>query len=66
MEEEVNIQGKVSSFLMELFVGPMKTCVESRKLILKECKIQISIYVWMCLCLWCVHVHSLFSCLSIS
>jgi len=44
----MNIQGKVSSFLMELFLGPMKLCVEYRKLILKKCKIQISIYVCMC------------------
>lgn len=34
----MNIQGKVKSFLMELLLGPIQICVESRKFILKECK----------------------------
>ena len=44
----MNIQGKVCSFLMKVLVGPVKVCVESRKLILKECKIQVSV----CVCMW--------------
>jgi hypothetical protein len=63
----VNIQGKVSSFLIDVLVGPMKICIEFRKLILKEYKIQVLICVCMCLYVWCVHVHdSLFPFLCMS
>jgi len=54
----MNIQGKVSSFLLELLLGPVKICVESGKFILKDCKIQISIYV--CMVCACAQFLSLF------
>ena len=52
----MNIQGKVHSFLMEVLVGPVKICVESRKLIMKEFKIQVSICGCMCSVCMCITV----------